>query len=310
MPQTPFPPGVPICPRDSEVRWLDPVDAAPNPAEPPPVAELSAIGVRHRVGAGIINLLRLGAAGASVGTLALFVYQGGGHLTGFAGAATRPAGATGQEDAALVVPGGYRQPAARSSDPVERALYYLDRAKEGDPVAQYNVAVFYARGDGLVQDLGARQDLAEAFAWYRRAAERNHPAAQYNLGVAYAEGRGTPRDPVAAARWYHRAAEQGVIPAMVNFAILYEKGEGVARSLPDAYAWYRAAARRGDGAAEQRASELFEGFTGAEKGQAVMLAAAIVDALHEPSAAPAQSSPQPAGPGAAPPVLKPGASAG
>jgi hypothetical protein len=44
MPQTPFPPGVPICPRDSEVRWLDPVDAAPNPAEPPPVAD-----ARYRV---------------------------------------------------------------------------------------------------------------------------------------------------------------------------------------------------------------------------------------------------------------------
>jgi len=99
------------------------------------------------------------------------------------------------------------------------------------------------------------------------------------------------------------------MPAMVNFAILYGKGEGVARSLPDAYAWYRAAARRGDGAAEQRAGELFEGFTDAEKGQAVMLAAAIVGALHEPSSAPAQSSPQSAGPDAVPPVLKPGASA-
>ena len=83
----------------------------------------------------------------------------------------------------------------------------------GDPVAQYNIALLYARGDGLLRDhaaaraiLGrgqrAPQDLAEAFAWYHRAAERNHPAAQYNLGLAYAEGRGTPRDPVAAARWF------------------------------------------------------------------------------------------------------------
>src|SRR6185503_16366895 len=100
------------------------------------------------------------------------------------------------------------------------------------------------------------------------------------------EGRGTRPDPLAAARWYHDAAVQGVVPAMVNVAVLYETGEGVARSLPDAYAWYRAAARRGDNAAGERAVELFRTFGGADKAQAVLMAAAVAEAMLEPAAAP------------------------
>jgi TPR repeat protein len=80
---------------------------------------------------------------------------------------------------------------------------------------------------------------------------------------------------------------QGVVPAMVNVAILYESGDGVSRSLPDAYAWYRAAARRGDGAAGARALELFHSFSGADKAQAVLMAAAVAEAMLEPTALPA-----------------------
>jgi len=95
---------------------------------------------------------------------------------------------------------------------------------------------------------------------------------------------------------------------MVNVAILYETGEGVGRSLPDAYAWYRAAARRGDADAGERALDLFRTFNGADKAQAVLMAAAVAEAMLEPAAA----APPPIMPAAAPAsaaqptVLKPG----
>lgn len=296
--------------------------------------------LRRRLGCGIRRVLRLGAAAASVGAVVIFAYQGGEHLAGLAGAMTQPSVAPGRQAAVFSAPDDARAPAMPPSDPIERAAYYLNRARAGDPLAQYNLAVLYARGDGLVQDffsaagwfreaalagnaaaqfdlaviyqrgLGVRQNLAEAIAWYRRAAERNYPAAQYNLALLYAEGRGVPQDAGAAARWYRRAAARGLVPAMVNFAILYEKGEGVERSSPDAYSWYRAAARRGDGAAAERAGELFRQFAGPDKAKAVLLAATLADILQEPSAAPSGISPKPAGPGGAVTARTPGGPTG
>ncbi len=191
------------------------------------------------------------------------------------------------------------------SEPAARAAFYLARAKAGDPVAQYDVGVLYAQGDGFVQDytsaaswfhaaaaqgnldaeynlgvlyergLGVTANATDAVNWYRSAADQNNARAQYNLALAYAEGRGTEQDFAAAARWYKRAAEQGLVPAMVNLAILYELGQGVDSSLPDAYAWYSAAADRGDDPAKSRAGELFGRFSDKDKATAQGLAATV-----------------------------------
>ena len=291
----------------------------------------AAVRLRQLLRSSVSRLLRLGATAASVGALAVFAYQGGEHLAGLAGATTRPAAPPGRQAAALLAPDGDRAPTLPPngapqdppSDQIEPAVGYLARARAGDPVAQYNIAVLYARGDGVAQDfsgaaawfreaavadnvaaqfnlaviyergLGVPRNMGEAIQWYRRAAEHDYAAAQYNLAIAYAEGRGVAQDAAAAARWYSQAAAQGLVPAIVNFAILYEKGEGVDRSFADAYAWYRAAARRGDSAAEQRASDLFQQFTGFQKGQAVILADAIAGTIHQPSPEPQPRPVQP-----------------
>ncbi len=299
----------------------------------------AALRLRQRLRSSTSRLLRLGAAVASVGVLAVFALQGGERSAAPAGAMT-PAAAPGHRAAALPASDGDRAPAVSSSEPRERTAYYLDRARAGDPVAQFNIGALYARGDGPAQDfsraaawfreaastgniaaqfdlavmyergLGVAENMSKAVAWYQRAADQNYAPAQYNLAIAYAEGRGAPQDAVTAASWYHQAAAQGLVPAMVNFAILYERGEGVERSLPDAYAWYRAAARGGDAGAAQRARELFQQFTGSEKGQAVMLAAAIAGTLQQPQAGPRAGLPEPAGPGGAVMGLVPGGALG
>jgi TPR repeat protein len=203
-------------------------------------------------------------------------------------------------------------PAAAIGDPLERDLMYLGRAQAGDPEAQYQVAMIYAKGIQHYQDLpraaawfkkaaaagvadaqynlatlyerglGVPRDMQTALSWYRRAAAQNHPFAEHNLAVAYAEGRGTPQNLPLAAKLFQQAAEQGIVPAMVNLAILYQQGKGVATSLVDSYAWYRAAAQRGDAEAEKRAAALFQQFSEADRPLAQAIAVAVAERIHAP----------------------------
>lgn len=291
------------------------------PAALEPGAEMSPRRAPIRV---LRRSLRFAAAAIGVAVLAVLVYNGGEQLARLTGARQQPAAPA----APTITPPPPASATVAAAPkivppPTGPAARYVARAEAGGPKAQYDLAVLYARGDGVAQNyaaaatwfrkaalagnlsaafdlgvlyqrgLGLEHNADEAVRWYRRAAAGNYPAAQYNLALAYADGSGTPQDWVAAASWYHQAALRGVVPAMVNFAILYERGDGVERSLPDAYAWYRAAARRGDAVAEERAREVFDQLAGPAKGRAVMLAAGVVDALRE--RAPTTAPPPPPG---------------
>jgi hypothetical protein len=212
------------------------------------------------------------------------------------------------------------KPAGAPDDPAARAQFYQDRAKAGDADSQLQLAILYAKGEGVKQDYtqaatwfraAAAQGVAraqydigvlsergrgvpvnynDAFLWYSKSSENNFPLAQYNLAVAYTRGQGTRQDFVAAAGWYRRAALQGVVPAMVNLAILYERGEGVTASAIDAYAWYRAAAERGNQPAAQRGAELFDVLSAADRGRAEAQTATVLAQLPAPEPGPTLKS--------------------
>lgn len=55
-------------------------------------------------------------------------------------------------------------------------------ADVGNAIAQYNLGVRYAFGEGI------RQDHKKAFEWYQKSANQQNSKAQYNLGVAYSMG--------------------------------------------------------------------------------------------------------------------------
>jgi TPR repeat protein len=55
-------------------------------------------------------------------------------------------------------------------------------AEEGNPLAQFNLAMLYHSGSGLPQN------EAEAIKWYTAAAENGYYRAQEYLAVGYAEG--------------------------------------------------------------------------------------------------------------------------
>ncbi len=199
--------------------------------------------------------------------------------------AERPAAATAsQQQAEAAAAAAARQAAVAEApkDPTKLASWLEQRAKTGDPVAEYRLGVLYALGQGVKQDyshaaqlfkaaanggvaeaqynvavmysegMGVQRDPVQAVTWYKKAAEQGNANAAFNLGVAYSNGTGVQQDMPEAARWFRRAAAAGVTNAQFNLGLLYERGEGVPQSLVEAYAWYAAAAARGDQGAAQR----------------------------------------------------------
>jgi uncharacterized protein len=70
------------------------------------------------------------------------------------------------------------------TNPDEALKYKLVAAKAGYSLAQFDVAVHYARQD----------DFDEAVKWLQEAGEQGHDKALYGLYSSYHEGKGAPKD--------------------------------------------------------------------------------------------------------------------
>src|SRR4030065_731135 len=99
----------------------------------------------------------------------------------------------------------------------------LERAKKGEPDAQYGLAERYRKGDGV------QKNAEEAAKWYRKAADQGVPDAQFTLGKMYRTGEGVPQDNAEAAKWYRKAADQGVADVPAGLGLMYANGQGVTR---------------------------------------------------------------------------------
>ncbi len=113
------------------------------------------------------------------------------------------------------------------------------KAEAGDPVARFKMAGFYARGEGVVQD------LVEAARWLTLAAEQGYAPAQNNLAVCYSTGAGVPKDQAKAIEWIRKSAEQGYARAQCYLGLSYAKGEGVPKDQTQALDWFRKSAAQG-----------------------------------------------------------------
>ena len=113
------------------------------------------------------------------------------------------------------------------------------KAEAGDVNSQYNLAVMYANG------LGVLRDDKEAIEWYHKSAEQGFAAAQLNLGVMYANGQGVLQDDKEAVEWYRKAAEQGYAGAQLNLGVMYATDRGVPKDFVTAYAFANIAEANG-----------------------------------------------------------------
>ena len=79
----------------------------------------------------------------------------------------------------------------------------LQKARDGDADAQYEIGLRYRSGDGTFED------ECESFRWLMEAAEHGHAAAMYEVGVCYDTGICVSIDGDVADEWYRKAAEKG-----------------------------------------------------------------------------------------------------
>ena len=156
-------------------------------------------------------------------------------------------------------------------------------ADRGNVVAQMQLGLIYARGEGVLRD-----DVT-ALNWLTRAAEQGQSEAQFEVGVMHRDGLGTPIDGMQALKWFERAAERGVphafnaigemylghrdvaqdykvalvwfvrgaqldnADALYNIGVSYALGQGVERDDIEAYKWFDLAADAGLGEVRNRA---------------------------------------------------------
>ena len=118
----------------------------------------------------------------------------------------------------------------------------LNRANAGDSIAQYEMALRYADGEGVPQN------YRDAMAWFAKAAANGNANAQWKLGLGYIKAIGVPHDERKAMVWFKRAANHGDIRAQSALSDLYLSGRDVPRDYVRAYTWASIAAglRRDD----------------------------------------------------------------
>lgn len=168
------------------------------------------------------------------------------------------------------------------------------RAEDGDPDAQYKVAVYLRHHGGSKRDMrryledaaeqghpeacgllgkdllgGTPAEAARGVEYLRNAADCNVIPAMRLLGACYAEGRGVPQDPAQAERYYLKAAERGGPGMKLDMAVRYAVGDGVAESQTKAMAWVQ---RAQDGGL-RNAQQQFEGQVKSRKQEQERLAA-------------------------------------
>jgi hypothetical protein len=118
-------------------------------------------------------------------------------------------------------------------EPVQRTDVnrVLNRAGAADSIAQYEMALRYADGEGVPQN------YRDAMAWFSKAAANGNDKAEWRLGLGYIKGIGVPHDERKAAIWFKRAANHGNIRAQSALSDLYLNGRGVPRDYVRAYTW-------------------------------------------------------------------------
>ena len=176
----------------------------------------------------------------------------------------------GHEEARALLNAGRAEEKAEQEVTEDSLPRWCVRAEDGDPEAQYKVAIYLRkRGDdsarGDIQrylesaaeqghpeaclDLGRdlvdynddEDEMKRGVEYLRNAADCNLPEAYELLGDCYAQGTGVRRDLEKAEQYYCKWAEQGGAKTAMNMAIRYAAGEVVPQSQVKAMVWVQKA---------------------------------------------------------------------
>ncbi|MFC3163013.1 peptidoglycan-binding protein [Ciceribacter thiooxidans] len=135
-------------------------------------------------------------------------------------------------------------------DFAEAAKWYKMAADKGFAPAMYRLANLYENGSGV------ERNVETARHYYELAAEKGNASAMHNLAVMHASGATGTQDYPTAAKWFGKAAEFGVSDSQFNLAILNARGNGVPQNLVESYKWFAIAAKAGDKDAAKKRDEV------------------------------------------------------
>ena len=150
--------------------------------------------------------------------------------------------------------------AAHKNGDYDRAFnIWLPLATDGDPPAQFAIAIYFHKGHGR------RPDIDEALTWYYRSAVGGYARAMFNLGIAYWEGWGVGKDHQLAVSWWRMGADKGGTSSQYNLGIVYLSGDGVNQITVKAVYWLRKAASGGSKKALAVLQFLFKRYRNAKQ---------------------------------------------
>src|ERR1700676_447816 len=133
--------------------------------------------------------------------------------------------------------------------------HFAKAAAAGDAEAQFQLGLFYARGQGVIGSLG------DAVEWFRRAAEQGHAEAQYQLSLGYLHGGHADG---GVSDWYAGAAAVDQDVADRNRELMFPNGITVSCDLAEALRWCREAAAQGHAPAQANLALLYARGLGCE----------------------------------------------
>jgi len=98
----------------------------------------------------------------------------------------------------------YKKRTVRSSSLDSKKFFYANRAAiNGNPKAQFDVAIMYAMGKGV------QKNERMAFNWFHKSARNNNALAKHYMGLSFFEGRGVRKQMHLAKYWFKLASKQG-----------------------------------------------------------------------------------------------------
>lgn len=114
---------------------------------------------------------------------------------------------------------------AQANGDYGKAFEQYSRFAAKNPLAQFNIALFYQNG------WGRPDDNVRACQWFEKAAQGQIPVAQQYFGDCLSQGIGRPVDSKSAIAWYKKAGARGDLIAYCSAADLYIKGKGVDKDV-------------------------------------------------------------------------------
>ena len=133
-----------------------------------------------------------------------------------------------------------------NSQDAKEAVKYFKKASKTDPVAQLNLGVCYALGEGA----SSKPDPKEAANWFKKASDQGLTEAQFRLAYCYEHGQGVAKNDAEALKLYRKVAEAGSVDAQVIIAGLYKQGLGTGQDYAEAARWFTKAAEVGNAEAQ------------------------------------------------------------